>query len=132
MNLNNSVRLADAPDDGAPPESYAQPSLPAFRMNREQEEAATADDRTLSVVAGPGTGKTNTLVAHILHLLERGVKGDEITAVTFTNQAANELRERLSRQTKGRRTARHIQTGTFHSICLKLLTAWRRLCTNAA
>lgn len=125
LNLNNSVRLADAPDDGAPPESYAQPSLPAFRMNREQEEAATADDRTLSVVAGPGTGKTNTLVAHILHLLERGVKGDEITAVTFTNQAANELRERLSRQTKGRRTARHIQTGTFHSICLKLLTAWR-------
>ena len=56
----------------------------------------TAQARAVEVVAGPGTGKTKTLVARIAYLIEeRGVKPGEITAVTFTNQAAGELRERL-------------------------------------
>ena len=49
----------------------------------------------MAVVAGPGTGKTKTLTARILWLLEQGAKPGQITAVTFTRQAAAELRERL-------------------------------------
>ena len=49
-------------------------------------------DRVTAVIAGPGTGKTKTLVSRIEHLMgERGVKPSEITAVTFTNKAADEL-----------------------------------------
>lgn len=76
----------------------------------------------VSVKAGPGTGKTGTLTARILHLLkERGVKPSEITAVTFTNKAAAELRQRLEKQTGGKKTVRLLNIGTFHSICLEIL-----------
>lgn len=58
----------------------------------------------MAVVAGPGTGKTRTLVARIAHLIAReGVPPKEITAVTFTRQAAQELRERLEAELGGSR-----------------------------
>ena len=76
------------------------------------------------MIAGPGTGKTGTLTARIKCLIEkRRVKPSEITAVTFTNQAAGELRERLKRELANKRGQSLIQTGTFHSICLKMLEA---------
>ena len=94
------------------------------RLNEEQRRAAEHTARAVAVIAGPGTGKTGTLAARIRCLTElRRVKPSEITAVTFTNQAAGELKERLRREMPNRSAAGRIQTGTFHSICLALLKA---------
>lgn len=91
-------------------------------LNQEQRHAAATPARSLAVIAGPGTGKTGTLAARIRCLLEiRRVKPSEITAVTFTNRAAEELRERLKREMPHRRTISRIQTGTFHSLCYSML-----------
>ena len=97
----------------------AQPA--AECLNDEQERAVTARERAVAVVAGPGTGKTKTLVARIAYLVEQNaVKSNHITAVTFTNKAAGELRERLEGRL-GKRAAKAMTIGTFHSICLDLL-----------
>ncbi len=91
-------------------------------LNSRQKEAVTAVDRAVAVIAGPGTGKTKTLVSRLEYMLEtRKIKPDEITAVTFTNQAAEEMRERLKKQFGKRRSASKVQIGTFHSICLHYL-----------
>ena len=100
------------PEDGPVP----QP------LNPQQQKAVRSIDRAVAVIAGPGTGKTKTLISRILYLLEtRKVKPSEITAVTFTNKAAAEMQERLRQQLGKGRSARLIQVGTFHSICLDLL-----------
>ena len=91
------------------------------RLNEQQQAAACARARTVAVVAGPGTGKTGTLAARIAHLISAGAKPSEITAVTFTNQAAAEMRQRLERQLGGRRAVSRMTIGTFHAICLRLL-----------
>ncbi|MCI8895340.1 MAG: UvrD-helicase domain-containing protein [Lachnospiraceae bacterium] len=89
--------------------------------NEKQRQAIESIGRVTAVTAGPGTGKTGTLAAHILHLLEtRRVKPSCITAVTFTNQAAGELRERIRSQL-GKGPAGRLQIGSFHAI------AWKRL-----
>ena len=91
-------------------------------LNARQMEAVTAPDGVVTVVAGPGTGKTKTLVSRIAYLAERrGVKPGEVTAVTFTNKAAGEMRDRLEKQLGGKRAVRNMTIGTFHSICIKLL-----------
>lgn len=90
--------------------------------NERQIQAIESMARITAVTAGPGTGKTRTLVSHILYLLEaRRIKPSQITAVTFTNQAAEEMRERIRKQLGKGRTAGQIQIGTFHSIALKYL-----------
>ncbi|RGX55365.1 hypothetical protein DWV16_09080 [Anaerotruncus sp. AF02-27] len=94
---------------------------PLAGLNDEQKAAVTAEEAAVAVVAGPGTGKTKTLVARIAYLVqERGVKPAEITAVTFTNKAAGEMRERLEKQI-GKRAARAMRIGTFHAVCMRLL-----------
>jgi len=91
-------------------------------LNEKQEEAVHACGRATAVIAGPGTGKTRTLTEHLLYLLEvRKVKPSEITAVTFTRQAAAEMQDRLRKQFGKRRNVGQIQMGTFHSICLEFL-----------
>ena len=112
----------------AAPELIPAPALTsvssAAQLNPLQEEAVRAVDRRIAVIAGPGTGKTKTLISHLLYLLrERRVKPGEITAVTFTNQAAAEMRERLQKQLGGRRKLQSMQIGTFHAICLNVLKA---------
>ncbi len=58
-----------------------------IRLNQKQEQAAAASARVTAVTAGPGTGKTQTLIAHLLYLLkEREIEPGQITAVTFTNR----------------------------------------------
>lgn len=101
----------------------AAENIPApEQLNQEQEAAATAPDPVVAVIAGPGTGKTKTLTERIAWLLEQGgAKPSEITAVTFTNQAAAEMRRRLEERFGGKAALRGITVGTFHSICLKLL-----------
>lgn len=91
-------------------------------INIEQQEAVTAENRATAVIAGPGTGKTKTLVDKISYLVkERNVSPSQITAVTFTNQAASEMRERLAKKLGGKRAVKDMTIGTFHSICLHLL-----------
>lgn len=89
--------------------------------NEAQRQAIESVQRVTVVKAGPGTGKTGTLAAHILHLVEtRRISPARITAVTFTNQAAGELRDRIQKQL-GKGPAKRLQIGSFHSIAWKLL-----------
>lgn len=101
----------------------ADPATPSTDMlNPQQQAAVEAREPVVAVVAGPGTGKTKTLVSRIAYLIkERGVKPDEITAVTFTNQAAAEMRQRLEKRLGGKRAVGRMTIGTFHAICLQLL-----------
>ena len=93
-----------------------------YGLNGEQWEAVSSAERAVAVIAGPGTGKTRTLISRIAYLVEnRSVPPSNITAVTFTNKAAGEMRTRLKEQFPGSRAAGDMNIGTFHSICLKLL-----------
>lgn len=113
-----------APDGGAPaPKKRTnERELPQTEeaLNPDQRAAVEAQAPTVAVVAGPGAGKTKTLVSRIAWLVEQGARPGTITAVTFTNKAAAELRERLEARL-GKRRARAMTIGTFHSICLTLL-----------
>lgn len=90
-------------------------------LNPKQKEAAEAVG-DVAVIAGPGTGKTKTLVSRIVYLLRnRKVKPSEITAVTFTNLAADQLYERVQAQLgRGKKTS-NLQVGTFHAVCMTFL-----------
>ena len=89
-------------------------------LNQAQREAVLATEGPLLVVAGAGSGKTRVLtyrVAHLIHAI--GVKPNEILAITFTNKAAGEMRERLERMLGA--TARAIWILTFHAACGRIL-----------
>ncbi len=101
-----------------------------YGLNQEQWQAVTATERAVAVLAGPGTGKTRTLVYRIAYLLEEcGVPPSHITAVTFTNKAAKEMRQRLEEYLKDKRLVRKMNIGTFHSICLHILSKWQKKTT---
>lgn len=92
-------------------------------LNDRQKAAVTAPEQAVIVTAGPGTGKTKTLVARIAWLIgEQKVKPADIAAVTFTNKAADEMRQRLIQHFGGRRAIQGMRIGTFHSLCLDLLS----------
>ena len=104
------------------PSAPTPPSPAPASLNPEQETAVRATEPRVAVVAGPGTGKTKTLVARVAYLMEeRGVPAADITAVTFTRQAAQEMMERLSAQL-GKKAVRGLTVGTFHSVCLSQLS----------
>jgi DNA helicase II / ATP-dependent DNA helicase PcrA len=89
-------------------------------LNEAQRQAVLATEGPLLVVAGAGSGKTRVLtyrVAHLIHAI--GVKPNEILAITFTNKAAGEMRERLERMLGA--TARAIWILTFHAACGRIL-----------
>ena len=89
-------------------------------MNPAQAAAAGSRAAVTAVIAGPGTGKTFTLVERIAGLVESGVDPAEITAVTFTVRAAAEMRGRLAARLRGK--AKKITVGTFHAICYSFLS----------
>lgn len=92
-------------------------------LNERQKAAVTAPEQAVIVTAGPGTGKTKTLVSRIAWLIgEQKVKPANITAVTFTNKAAAEMRQRLIQHFGGRRAIQGMRIGTFHALCLDLLS----------
>ncbi|MCI8478060.1 MAG: UvrD-helicase domain-containing protein [Oscillospiraceae bacterium] len=97
-------------------EPEERPMLP----DEAQQAAAAAPGKVVAVIAGPGTGKTHTLVERVIWLLEQGARPGEITAVTFTSRAAGALRTRLSGALDSK-TAKAMTIGTFHGICLSLL-----------
>jgi DNA helicase-2/ATP-dependent DNA helicase PcrA len=91
-------------------------------LNGPQLAAVTHVGAPLLIVAGAGSGKTRVLTQRIAYLLaERDVHPGEILAITFTNKAAGELKERVSHQVGGR--ARLMWVSTFHSACLRILRA---------
>ena len=95
---------------------------PAPAPNPEQDAAIRTQAACTAVIAGPGTGKTRTLVSRIAWLIEHeGVSPSRITAVTFTRQAAAEMLERLTDRL-GKKAVRGLTVGTFHAICLGLVS----------
>lgn len=92
-------------------------------LNEAQKQAVVHKDGPLLILAGAGSGKTKTLTHRIAQLLEDGVPSASILAVTFTNKAAKEMRERLGHITGEDASNRSFMPwmGTFHSICVRML-----------
>ena len=87
------------------------------KLNNEQKKAATFKDGPCLVIAGAGSGKTKVLTTRIANLIENGVKPYNILAITFTNKAAGEMRERVNNIIN----AHDVFIGTFHSFGLKII-----------
>lgn len=142
QNSNSGKNGSEGPDCGsgqkpaAPTENLhssddaLQPAH-ALTLNERQQKAAAQTGRRIAVIAGPGAGKTKTLIARLHYLLDvREIPPEEITAVTFTNKAAEEMRARMDgRNLSGKTDKKRIkssekpavQIGTFHAICSRFL-----------
>lgn len=89
-------------------------------LNDSQKSAVTHTDSASLVIAGAGSGKTRVLTYKIAYLLKNGMHPSSILALTFTNKAAREMKERIS-HIVGEQTARYLWMGTFHSIFSRIL-----------
>lgn len=91
-------------------------------LNESQREAVTHIKGPLMIVAGAGSGKTKVLTTRIAHLMANGVDAFNILALTFTNKAAAEMKERIEK-ILGNAEARNLYVGTFHSVFARILRA---------
>ncbi len=100
-------------------------SAEGARVNQQQLEAITTTEGPLLIIAGPGAGKTYTLVERLVHLItQRNARPEQLMIVTFTDKAAQELRTRISNRLYEldlRFNLSEMYLGTFHSICLRWL-----------
>lgn len=116
----SASRGAEKPPAAASNAAELPPPRSAFRLDPAQEVAVNHPGGPALIVAGPGTGKTAVLALRIARLVEKGLDPSSILAVTFTNKAANELRDRIA-GTIGPDRAVRLTAATFHSFCLALL-----------
>ncbi len=91
-------------------------------LNKAQREAVISTEGPALIIAGAGSGKTRVLTYRIAHLLKQGVKPSTILALTFTNKAAREMKERIA-EVAGEKISRYLWMGTFHSIFSRILRA---------
>lgn len=93
------------------------------KLNDEQRAVALHKDGPLLVIAGAGAGKTHTLITRVAYLIDQGVKPEQILLLTFTNKAADEMKERATKMVDG---ADEIVACTYHSFCVKMLRKFGR------
>jgi DNA helicase-2/ATP-dependent DNA helicase PcrA len=91
-------------------------------LNEQQREAVEHINGPLMIVAGAGSGKTKVLTTRIAHLMHHGIDAFNILALTFTNKAAAEMKERIEK-ILGNTEARNLYIGTFHSVFARILRA---------
>ncbi len=89
-------------------------------LNEQQQKAVLHTEGPLMIVAGAGSGKTKVLTTRIAHLMSKGVDSFRILALTFTNKAAKEMRERVG-HILGNNEAKNLYIGTFHSVFARIL-----------
>jgi DNA helicase-2/ATP-dependent DNA helicase PcrA len=110
-----AAKILPQPVDARTPEANRP-----FSPDAEQKEAVLYTGTRALVIAGPGTGKTATLSARIAHLVQNGVGGASILAITFTVKAAGELRERIAKTVAASGDIA-IVAATFHALCASIL-----------
>ncbi|MDQ1296592.1 MAG: ATP-dependent helicase UvrD/PcrA [Bacteroidota bacterium] len=89
-------------------------------LNAAQKQAVINTEGPALIIAGAGAGKTRVLTYRIAHLIQKGIPAGKILALTFTNKAAGEMKERIAR-IAGPEIARFLWMGTFHSIFARIL-----------
>lgn len=89
-------------------------------LNKNQNDAVVGTEGPSLIIAGAGSGKTRVLTYRVAYLLSKGVNARKILALTFTNKAADEMKNRIA-ELVGRETSRNLWMGTFHSIFSKIL-----------
>lgn len=94
------------------------------KLNKAQYEAVMHDNGPALLLAGAGTGKTRTLIYRVAHLIESGVSPESILLLTFTNKAANEMKERAEKMLKEKCG---ITACTYHSFCVKMLRFYGKM-----
>lgn len=96
-------------------------------LNEKQMEAVNVIEGQLLILAGAGSGKTTVLMNRIAHMINKGINPWNILALTFTNKAANEMKERITNHSP-KELADKINMSTFHSLCLDILKReWKHL-----